>query len=556
MSRRRDGDAEDRAGRVGPKRPVSAPHAVCASQHPIVTETMLETMRAGGNAVDAAIAGSLVQAGIQQELTNHAGTVTFLYYEAATGKTYELNSMGTIAPDVAPFRPIPPERSLFPGAPMPAAVIPGFMPGLKAMYDRFGTRPWAELCEPAIRWADEGHIVGSLEHAALAKTVDTYLYTPSGRAHFMPNGYLPEVGDRWPKPELAKTMRGLAHGGPDYFISGEWGRAFVERANSLGWSIELRHMDAVPVRWGEGLRYRHGEHELVQLSPPERVGVFCALVLGILEGLDLPSLGHYTESAEALYYIGHALRRAQQETGFLNDPEVWEDPTETLMSPDYHAFIADILRRSRPKVDLTRHLELAAGRPALAAAGAPQPPTMGSCELSLVDADGNWVQMMNTLQSGGIPGEVVGGVSMYGSHVQTRLDWVIAGWFTGGGRMRSLIGNTFVLRDGKPVWSLGTPGYPAWYVSQVLVNGLIYGLDPHAAEDAPRMLPLGDDYRLSIESRLAPKTVAGLARLGILVDPLGSYDWTFGSFGMSWRDTDGTLHASAGPRGAGTAAGY
>jgi gamma-glutamyltranspeptidase/glutathione hydrolase len=226
------------------------------------------------------------------------------------------------------------------------------------------------------------------------------------------------------------------------------------------------------------------------------------------------------------------------------------------MSADYHAFIAEILRRSKPKIDLTHHLELTAGRAALAAAGAPRPPTLGSCELSLVDGDGNWVQTMNTLQSGGIPGEVVGGVSMYGSHVQTRLDWVIAGWFTGGGRMRSLIGNTFVLRDGKPVWSLGTPGYPAWYVSQVLVNGLIYGLDPRAAEDAPRMFPLGDDYRLSIESRLSPETVAGLARLGILVDPLGTYDWTFGSFGMSWRDADGTLHASAGPRGAGTAAGY
>src|SRR2546423_11356394 len=95
-------------GRVGPKQPISAPSAVCASQHPIVTETMLEVMRDGGNAVDAAIAGCLVQATVQQEMTNHTGTVTFLYYEAASGKTYQLNSMGTIVPDLAPFRPIPP----------------------------------------------------------------------------------------------------------------------------------------------------------------------------------------------------------------------------------------------------------------------------------------------------------------------------------------------------------------------------------------------------------------------------------------------------------------
>ena len=68
-------------------------------------------------------------------------------------------------------------------------------------------------------------------------------------------------------------------------------------------------MSAIPPRWGEGTRYRHGDYEIVQLSPPERQAVFCALVLGILEHLDVRSLGHYTESAEALYYFGHALRR-------------------------------------------------------------------------------------------------------------------------------------------------------------------------------------------------------------------------------------------------------
>jgi gamma-glutamyltranspeptidase/glutathione hydrolase len=543
-------------GRVGPKQPVSARNVVCVSQHPIVTETMLETMRSGGNAVDAAIAGSLVQAGVQQELTNHAGTVTFLYYEAATGKTYDLLSMGTYAPDVAPFRPVPPDRQMIPGFPPPFAVIPGFMPGLKAMHERFATRSWEELCGPAIRWAEEGHVVTSLEHSALVRMLDTYLFTPSGRAHFMPNGHLPQVGDRWPKPELAQTMRGLAKNGPDHFITGEWGRAFVERANEVGWSIELRHMEAVPPRWGEGLRFRFRDHELVQLSPPERIGIVSSLVLGVLDALDVESLGHYTESPETLYYLGHVLRRAAFETGLLNDPEIFEDPSETLMNPEYHAFIADALRKSKPKIDLTRHIELASGHAALLGAGAPRGPGIGSCELSLVDADGNWVQMMNTLQTGGIPGEVVGGVSMYGSHMQTRLDWFIAGWFTGGGRMRSLIGNTFVLRDGKPVWALGTPGFPAWYVPQVLTNRLIFGMDPYAAEDAPRMFALTEDYRLPIESRLAESTVAGLARLGVLVDPLAPYSWTFGSFGMSWRDPDGTLHSAAGARGAGAAAGY
>jgi gamma-glutamyltranspeptidase/glutathione hydrolase len=543
-------------GRVGPKESVTGETAVCASQHPIVTDTMLEVMRSGGNGVDAAIAGCLVSATVQQEMTNHAGAVTFLYWEASSGKSYELNSVGTIVPALAPFRPIPPGKGLYSGPyGVPCAVIPGFMPGLKALFERFATKPWSQLCEPAIRWAEEGHEVDSFEHLVIAQTVDFFLHTLSGRAHFTPNGHLPQVGDRWPKPELARTLRALAREGPDYFVTGEWAQLFVKRANDLGWAIEPRHMEAIPPRWGDGFRYRHRGYEIIQLSPPERQGVFSALVLGILDQLDVASLGHYAESAEALYYVAHALRRGDFELGFLHDPILFADATKTFTSPEFHAFLADVLLNSRPKVDLTEHVDLISGESALAAAGVPQQ-RAGSCELSLVDPQGNWVQVMNTLQTGGIPGEVVGGVPMVGSHVETRMNAPLSGWFTGGGRVRGLIGNTIVLKDDEPIWSLGSPGVPHWTVTQVLLNRLHYGMDPYDAEDAPRMLPLSDDYKLRIESRISQTAVAGLARMGILVDPLPQYDFHLGSFQMSWRDKDGTLRAVAGPRRAGAAAGY
>lgn len=551
--------ATELVGRVGPKQAASGGSAVCASQHPIVTDTMLQVMREGGNAVDAAIAGCLVQATVQQDMTNHTGTVTFLLWEAGTGKIHELNSMGTIVPDMRPFHRIPVGHGLYAATGQgPHAVIPGFMPAMKALHERFATKPWASLCEPAVRWAEEGHVVSSFEHLVLAQTVDFFLYTPSGRAHFTPDGHLPRVGDRWPKPELARTLRRLAAEGPDEFIAGEWARSFVERANQLGWKIDLRHLSAIPPRWGEGLRYRHGDYEIVQLSPPERQAVYCSLVLGVLAELGTAKKGHYSESPDALYDVAHALRRAQFETGFLNDPQVFEDPTSTLMSREYHAHLAEVIQSSRPRIDLTRHVEMTSDPNALAAAGASSAPEQpaGSCELSIVDADGNWVQMMNTLQSGGIPGEVVGGVPMVGSHEVTSLAAGIAGWFTGGGRMRSVIGNTIVLKDGRPWWSLGTPGNVHCTMPQVLTNVLDYGMDPYQAEDAPRMLPLTDDYRVQVESRIPESVVTGLARLGVLVDPLPRYDYHMGSFQMSWRDDDGTLHATAGPRREGKAAAF
>ena len=182
---------------------------------------------------------------------------------------------------------------------------------------------------------------------------------------------------------------------------------------------------------------------------------------------------------------------------------------------------------------------------------------MGSCELSIVDPDGNWVQMMNTGQTGGIPGEVVDGVPMVGSHVTSDMSQGLAGWIVEGSRVRSLIGHTFVFQEGRPWMSLGTPGSPWITVPQVLVNLLDYGLEPYAAIDAPRMNPITDEYEVGIESRLAAHVPADLARMGVLIKPHARYDWHMGSFQMAWRDKGtGLLSSTCDPRRAGVAAGF
>ncbi|SRR5579875_1794248 len=543
-------------GRVGPKHPVSGTRAVCASQHPLVTDTMLEVMREGGNAIDAAIAGCMIQAVVQQDMTNHAGTVTCLFYEAATGAVHELNSMGRIVPDLPPHHRVPGGKGFYAptGSKGPMSVIPGFMPGMKAMFERFATKPWDYLVAPALQAAREGHIVTSFEHLVHAQTVDLFLYTQSGRENFTPNGYLPQVGERWAQPQLAETLTHLAEEGPDYFITGAWAQHFVARANALDWPITLDHMSVLPAYWTAPKRWIHRGYEIVQLSPPDRQAVYCSIVLGILKHLDAVSLGHFSESPEAAYYMAHALRLAHLETGFINDPVIFEDPSELLMSDDFHAQLAAKLKHSRPKMDLAKHVELTRGRNALSAAGGASKQPAGSCELSIVDTQGNWVQMMNTLQSGGIAGEVLDGVPMVGSHQVTSLTSPISGWLTGGRGMRAMLSNTFVIRNGKPLFSLGSPGNVHCTVPQVLSNILDYGMKPYDADDKPRMLPLTDDYELSIESRVTSDFVDGLARKGILVNPLPEYDYHMGTYQMSWRDDDGTLHSCAGPRREGKAA--
>src|SRR6185295_7064364 len=360
--------------------------------------------------------------------------------------------------------------------------------------------------------------------------------------------------------------RRLADEGPEYFTKGDWGKHFVETANRLGWAIKLEDLTSNPPRWGEPMRYRYRDHEVVQLAPPERQGVFCNMVLGILKHLDIASLGHYTESADSLYYMAHALRRAEFELGQLHDPEFFGVPLDVWTSDEFHAGIAKILKTTRPKsgVDLTRHVELTTARANLQAFGwsssgpgtrPPQP--AGSCELTCVDAEGNWVQMMDTLQSGGIPGIAVDGVPMIGSHAGFDMQYSIAGWLgVPGSRMRSVLGNTIVLKNGKPVLSMGTPGNVHCTMPQVLSNVLDYGKDPYDAVVLPRMLPMRSDYTIEIETRISERVLRDLVKLGTKLKPLPPYDFHMGSFQQAWRDpTTGLLNASTDPRRAGAAGG-
>lgn len=544
-------------GRVGGKGSVTARQAVASSQHPTVTETMLDVLSSGGNAADAAVAGSIVQAVVQQDMTNHTGTVTGLFHSAETGQVSELNSMGRIAPGLPAHHPVPGGKGLYApiGTRGPMSVIPGFMPGMKAIHERFGSKDWSDLVAPAVTAAREGHTVTSFEHLVMAQTADLFLYTTSGREHFAPGGHLPQVGDTWASPVLADTMEALATEGPDHFITGAWAEHFVDRANALGWPITIDHLSWEP-RWSDPASWTFGEHEVLQLSAPDRQAVYCAIVLGVLDALDVRSLGHFTASPQAGYYMAHALRLAHLECGFINDPAIFEDPSSTLMDPDFHAFLAGKLKSSLPKIDLTQHVELTRGKNALHAAGGASKQPAGSCELSIVDADGNWVQMMNTLQSGGIPGEVVGGVPMVGSHQINSLVSAISGWFNGSAGMRAMLSNTMLRRDGEVVMAFGSPGNVHCSVPQVLANVLLYDMDPGEADEAPRMLPLTDDYTLSVESRVTPDYVDGLAEMGVLVNPLPAYDYHMGSYQSSWRGADGTLRASSGPRREGTAGGF
>jgi len=270
---------------------------------------------------------------------------------------------------------------------------------------------------------------------------------------------------------------------------------------------------------------------VVSLGPPQQQGVFCGFVLGVLRNLGIRE--SEPGSAEHVFYLAHAMRQGLYYCGMIGDPAAAEYAVDAILDDGFHATIAKIIRGLRPKIDLTKHVALTSGPGLPGTAGGkptggdarPKQPT-GSCELAVVDREGNWVQMMNTLQSGGIPGVVLHGIPMVGSHATfTGMSGFMDAKVVKGIRPRCVIGNTMVFQGGKPMISLGSPGNVHCTVPQVLTYLLDYRFDPYRAADAIRMLPLAEDGSVTIEDRVSGATVDQLRSWGVQVRAVGQYDW-------------------------------
>jgi gamma-glutamyltranspeptidase/glutathione hydrolase len=534
----------------GPKAPVRGLKSAITTDNAIVTETMMKVLKAGGNAADAGIAGAMVQAAVEPFMTNHAGLISFLYYESKTGLVHQLDSLGAHPSGLAPFRPVPAGMGPYAISP-PSGIIPGFMPGLKEIHARFGTRPWRELCQDAVTWAESGHVVSTFEYGVNIYTEKFVTYFPESRDFFQPGGYFPNVGEVFVPKGLAETMRGVASD-PDYMITGPWARDFVKKANDLGWKITLEHMTETPPRWVEPTRFKHNEYEIITLGPPQAQGFFTAVAMGVLKHLGIRDIT--PGSAEHYWAMGHALRQGARHWEYAQDDAIYGVPRDEVLDDNYHAHLAKLIHGARPKVDLSEHVRLSGDAPAdpsgkARASKQEDKQPSGSCEIAVVDAEGNWVQMMDTLQGSGIPGQVVGGVPMVGSHatfgcLQSPMDTTLVK----GAKSRCIIGNTLVLKDAKPAFSAGSPGNIYCTLPQVLTYLLDFKLDPYAAIDAPRMLPMGEDRGVVIEDRLGDGVVAGLHRLGVRVGVVPGYDYHMGSFSVIAREAGGALTAVADPR--------
>ncbi len=530
----------------GPKATAVGEHGMVSTQLVSSTLAAVAVLEDGGNAVDAALTALFLQQVNDYHMVFLFGSMSALYYDAATEKVYALNAIAG--------RPL--ASRVEKGDPMQVA-IGGTVRGSEALGQRFGSRPWASYFEPAIAAAQEGAIVTSFMYGLNFALFDFGFLgdlrdNEEARRFYMPEGHLVGVGQRWHMPALAETLRQVAGQGADYMYTGEWGRKFVTEATKRGHGVSNEDMAAYRAEWSEPTRFVYRGHEIWGSPPPDYGGLEISANLNVLSNFDLASMGHYSESVQTLEVMARTFDRTSAEIGrSVRDPLSWKIPDRVLLSEEYGRLGAEWVRETMPRIDLSPTEEAgSSGVSSGAGSGGDGSGRgeLGSDHIVVVDRHGNWLSMLHTIH-GGAPGVFVDGVRATGSEFGGRT--------VGEGRRLVLpISAIMLARDGKPWLAMGTPGNPPQPVTEVLVNILDFGMEPAAAADAPRFWAFDENETIRIEARLADGMEEGLAARGLSITDLGDYNYHTGSMQIVWRDEQGLLHGSTDARRLGSTLGH
>ena len=553
------------------KRGAVAEQGMVTSMHHLASEAGLEILRAGGNAVDAAVATAFAIGVVEPFMSGLGGVAAMVYYQAASGRTLVVDGSSTAPaaaqPDTFELAPASESAGLYgwratvgdaqntgPRAP----IVPGMPACLLHSLERYGSGRLSRqrVMEPAIRLAEEGFPIDPYVASETAFAARKLRQCPETfRTFFHEDGTplrpasLSREAERLVQADLARTLRLLADHGADVFYQGEIGQRIAADLQANGGLIDQDDFLRYRVREFEpGLVQSYRGYSLVGI--PLASGCVTAYqALNILERFDLAGLGR--GSAEATHLIAEALRLAFLDRfAHLVDPERHPAPYAGVLSREYAAELAARIdpEQARPEATAGDPWRFdSAERPArpVAAATSAGDDTC-TTHLTVVDRDRNVVSLTSTL------GE------LFGSGWMARGTGVLLNngmtWFDPEpGRLNSIEGGkrilwapspTIVLKDGQPLLGLGAPGGRRIMsaVVQSLVNVLDFGTGVQEAVSAPRVHCEGP--RTEAEARLDPAVRSALEqrghRLHVIEETMSSF--SFARPNGILIDADGRLH--------------
>lgn len=305
--------------------------AAIATAHPAATVAGLETLAAGGNAFDAAVAVSAALAVVEPYSSGLGGGGFFLLRQAGETPSYHFLDARERAPLAArgDMYLQQPKRSLDGAL---AAAIPGLPAALVELAKRYGRLPLQASLTPAIRLAEDGFPVDQVYQERAGWRLQALRQNPESARIFLAKGDVPEAGSLIRQPRLAKTLKRLAAAGHDGFYRGEVAEQLVGGVRAGGGIWRLRDLADYQVIERQPLLFKlDDERLLISAPPPSAGGVALAQSLGMLQQLPWQT----AEPVQRAHYVVEVLRRAYRDRGLLGDPDYVNNPLKLLLSADY-----------------------------------------------------------------------------------------------------------------------------------------------------------------------------------------------------------------------------
>ena len=522
--------------------PVLSAHGMAATSMPQATLAALDVLRAGGNALDAAIAAVAVLCVVEPMSTGLGGDCFCLYAPARQRRVVALNGSGR-APGAAGIDFFEAKGiTEVEHASAHAVTVPGAVSAWEKLLNAHGTKGLDELLRPAIAYAEDGFFVSSVVGQAWAAQAEKLRRNQAYR--FLPGGKPPAFGDRFLQPELAATLRAIAREGSRAFYEGPVAEDMVAALNRRGGlhTLEDFAVGRSAAHFVEPIRIGWNGFEVWQ-CPPNGHGVVVLMILGMLGGFG-PVPDGPLGVTRWHRHIEAALLAYRDRDAFVADPLLVDVPVAKLTSPVY----LDGLRR------LIRDDAAMAAMPAPGETGLDW--HRDTVYLSVVDRDGNACSFINSLFEGfgsGILAER-SGVMLHNRGFGFRLERGHPNCIAPLKRPLHTIIPGMVTRDGEAVMPYGVMGghYQPMGQTSFLANHFDYGLDLQESLDLPRLFPFKG--RLQVERSVPEALVRGLARLGHVVEPV---ERAHGGGQAIWIDrARGCLVGASDPRKDGCALGY
>lgn len=539
--------------------PVLAKDWMVAAANPHAVKAGADVLAAGGSAADALVAVQVVLGLVEPQSSGLGGGAFLVWFDAATGEVTTLDGRET-----APLAATPKLFQDDAGAPLRFfdAVVGGRSVGtpgtpalLAQVHQRWGTLNWADLLAPGIAMAQEGFVVSPRLAKLVARDAERLAISKTTAAYFLPDGVPITAGNLLRNEAYATTLRAFSHAGAAAFYGGQIGRDIVATVQEAeGNSGVLSEMDfaiyQVKERAPVCTPYRG--YDVCGMGPPSSGAVAVGQMLGALEAYDL-SAGPMDANVRRL--MGDAGRLAFADRGrYLADSDYVPVPVEGLVDPAYMAQRGALLATDKALTDV------GPGKPAfdhaLNWADDESIEFPSTSHVSIVDAAGNVASMTTTIENGFGSRLMVGGFLLnneltdfsFRSHIE---GVPIANRVEPGKRPRSSMAPTIVMKDGKPVLAVGSPGGSRiiGYVAEAIVGVIDWGLDVQQAASIPHAVNRFGTYDL--EAGTKTETLAqDLTAMGFEVTARGL------TSGLHLIAIDDGLAGGADPRREGIAFGH